>query len=685
MIRARNGASFGTATRARVIVWGALLAAALSPAVAASSPPPVPLPEIRASKGAAEEMPGSSGRRSWVALGMNPNLRVTLEKGRDLYLLVLASPHDSYETFASRFLDKERPSSSLAAANPGRATIRPGSWYRIPVTWLTPGWWEKALRAVFPKDGPSEAGWIHRPSASPLDTYGEGAWQAALWFTGDGRNFEAILRTSGLRDPVLPAEREVTIPADRLLGPFRSAWQAWRRTRVPDVIARTQEEGLSSSESPERSDDSDEPADEPPGEVGEREDEEPRTDAERPSSSLSTAGPAELTFLKDAEGDYATYRLKRGEALYSSVVVRFTGRIDPEDVAEAAAIIAERSGIRDVTGIPVGHAIRIPRALLLPEFLPPEDSRRQAVEAIRHEAEKVHNPVRSRHLQGIHVILDAGHGGVDPGALIGGVAEHEYVYDVMCRVKHLLETETSAVVHPIIEDPAGGFAPRSARVLPVSGGEKILTTPAHFNDVPGETSLGVQLRWYLANSIERRLLRSGVDPSRIVFVSFHADVLHPSLRGAMVYVPGERYRRGSYACAWPECSRYGEVRESPTVRFSKSDRVRSEGLSRELASDLIHSFVRRGILVHPYLPVRDRIIRKGRAWLPAVLRGNGVPVKLLVEMANLNNAADRTLMKDPSFRESFARAFMDALLVYYKSGPSGPAPRATVARRQKRR
>ena len=66
----------------------------------------------------------------------------------------------------------------------------------------------------------------------------------------------------------------------------------------------------------------------------------------------------------------------------------------------------------------------------------------------------------------------------------------------------------------------------------------------------------------------------------------------------------------------------------------------------------------------------------------AVLRGNEVPVKILVEMANLNNAADRSLMKDPSFRDSLARAFTDALLRYYRSAPSRPAVRATVAKRQ---
>ena len=410
----------------------------------------------------------------------------------------------------------------------------------------------------------------------------------------------------------------------------------------------------------------------------EGDEEEEATEPAQPTTSAQAAaagevtGRSDLTFAKDEEGDYATYALKRGEALYSAVVVRFTGRIEPDDVAGAAAIIAHRSGIRVTTSIPVGYAVKIPRDMLLPEFLPSEDRKRKAVERTRKETARVRNPVRSRNLDGIHVILDAGHGGIDPGALIGGISEHEYVYDVLCRVKRRLETQTGAVVHPTISDPSTGFNPRPGRLLRISGNEKILTTPAHVNDDRDETILGVNLRWFLANAIRRRLVASGVDPSKIVFVSFHADVLHASLRGAMIYVPGEQYRRGTYGCRDRDCARYGEVREAPAVHFTRSERVSSEGLSRQFAADLLDAFRARGIGIHPYLPVRDRIIRDGRTWLPAVLRGNSVPVKVLVEIANLNNAVDRARIQDAEFRESVARAFTDALLHYYtpSSAPS---------------
>ena len=52
-------------------------------------------------------------------------------------------------------------------------------------------------------------------------------------------------------------------------------------------------------------------------------------------------------------GRYAEYRLRRGEALYSAVVVRFTGQLHAKQVNATAREIARRSGITDVTAIPI--------------------------------------------------------------------------------------------------------------------------------------------------------------------------------------------------------------------------------------------------------------------------------------------------------------------------------------------
>jgi hypothetical protein len=87
------------------------------------------------------------------------------------------------------------------------------------------------------------------------------------------------------------------------------------------------------------------------------------------------------------------------------------------------------------------------------------------------------------------------------------------------------------------------------------------------------------MRWYLSNAWYRKLVGEGFDPLKVVFTSIHADARHPSLSGAMVYVPGEEYRRGRYGSAGEVYTRYREA-AGALVSFTRAERERSEGLSR---------------------------------------------------------------------------------------------------------
>ena len=63
----------------------------------------------------------------------------------------------------------------------------------------------------------------------------------------------------------------------------------------------------------------------------------------------------------------------------------------------------------------------------------------------------------------------------------------------------------------------------------------ILTTPTFLAKKEGEAKIGVNLRWYLANSVYRKAVKGGTRADRIVFLSLHADSRHPGLRCAMVF------------------------------------------------------------------------------------------------------------------------------------------------------
>lgn len=432
-------------------------------------------------------------------------------------------------------------------------------------------------------------------------------WHVARWFTGAGESFAAIREANGLTDADLVPGQEVLVPRPLLLPVFQAV--------------------------------------------------------------LPAAHP--LEYQRDAAGEVAVYHLEAGEALYSSVVVRFTGRVYAEDVNAIAGEIARRSGIRDVTDIPVGFAVKIPFELLQPEFLPAGHPRRREYEEGLVATGRFSNPVKAARLEGITVILDAGHGGADVGASVSGVWESLYVYDIVLRARRLLVSTTAAQVVVTTAD-GGNPVPPDSDVLPYSKGHRVLTDPPY---PIVDSTVGVHLRWYLANSVYRRAVERGHDRNKVVFLSVHADSLHPSLRGAMVYVPGAAYRGGSYGKTGSVYASRREVREAPRVSFARSELERSEGLSRELARHLVASFGRRDLAIHPFKPVREKIIRNRRSWVPAVLRYNAVPAEVLLEVCNLANAEDRRLIQSHSFRERVAGAMVEALLDYYGDGN----PSAAVA------
>jgi N-acetylmuramoyl-L-alanine amidase len=385
-----------------------------------------------------------------------------------------------------------------------------------------------------------------------------------------------------------------------------------------------------------------------------------------------------VEYERDADEHYAVYRLKAGEALYSAVVVRFTGATFAEDVNNLARELAELNAIPDVTDIPVGRPIRIPFDLLLPEYLPVDHPRRVEYDKDRTESDKYSNPVRASRLEGITVILDAGHGGQDPGSAPAGVWESAYVYDIMLRVKKLLETTTSARAVPTTRD-GGGFDIVDRDVLQLSRRHAVLTTPPY---PIADARIATNLRWYLANSRHREAVRTSGDSAKTVFVSIHADSLHPSHRGVMIYVPATSLTEGEYGKVGSVYSSRKEVTEKPRVSYSWKERTRSEGLSRQLANELLQSFRHHGVAIHKEKPIRDRVIRcrRCRPWVPAVVRYNAVPAKLLLEVCNLNNDQDRRLLQTRAFRQKVAAAIVDGILEYYGQEMLPAAPTVAAAR-----
>ena len=78
-------------------------------------------------------------------------------------------------------------------------------------------------------------------------------------------------------------------------------------------------------------------------------------------------------------------------------------------------------------------------------------------------------------------------------------------------------------------------------------------------------------------------------------------------------------------------------------------------------------------MVHPFNPIRDNVVRNGREWVPAVIRYNVVPTRLLLEVCNLGNEKDRKLMTTKSYRQQVAEAVVEGLRSFFDEDEDAPA------------
>ncbi len=550
---------------------------------------------------------------------------------QQIFLEATPEKGEGWIQFSRRLTGSESASKELVKLNRAGRRMLVGVRYRVPLALLKPELQVAVLGALFPQDRPTAAGWSHRSRGERLEV-------AVEWLTGSQSAAEEVRKSAGLGKGSPRAGSTYVVPA-ALLAP------AFRALVVPPAPAAP---GVTAAPSAA------------PGPAAES------TPAGNASVVPASDG-APLTYGEDALGKFAIYRLRPGEALYSSVVIRFTGRLHAEDVNALAAEIAARSGIVDVTDIPIGFPVKVPFEVLLPEFLPARDPRRLEYEVEQRLAGQYRNEVRASGLEGVLVILDPGHGGSDVGASMAGVWESLYVYDIALRVQRALASQTRAEARLTTRD-GKEWRIVDQDVLPYSRGHAVLTTPPY---AIADARIGVHLRWYLANSLYRKAEAKSEDGDRVVFISLHADSLHASLRGATAYIPDTAGTEGSFRKSGEVFSARAEVRERPEVRFSLKERQRSEGLSRELAERIIAEFRQASLDVHPFKPVRDRIYRGRRAWVPAVLRYNAVPAKLLLEVCNLANPADRKLLQTREFRERIAQAVVRGLLAYFGSRSGG--------------
>jgi N-acetylmuramoyl-L-alanine amidase len=216
------------------------------------------------------------------------------------------------------------------------------------------------------------------------------------------------------------------------------------------------------------------------------------------------------------------------------------------------------------------------------------------------------------------VVIDAGHGGHDPGAQSNGVSESELTLDVALRLSRLLEKQP--------------------------GVEVVLTRDT-------DVFIPLEERTAIAN-------REGAD----LFLSIHANASrNPKARGV------ESYFLNFASNAAAEAVAARENAASSRAMHSLPEIVRAIALndkideSRDFAETVQRSMVRR-------LSVRNAQVRDlGVKQAPfVVLIGAAMP-SVLAEISFVTNRQEGQLLKSTAYRQQIAESLLDAVLRYQQS------------------
>ena len=231
------------------------------------------------------------------------------------------------------------------------------------------------------------------------------------------------------------------------------------------------------------------------------------------------------------------------------------------------------------------------------------------------------------HLEVRSVVIDPGHGGVDPGATASGVVEKDVTLDVARRLRDLLVVQKVAV--SLTREGDTTLSLRD-RVALANSKKADLFVSIHVNSLPAVKELRGVETYFLGTTTDPHVERLALDENRASGYTM-ADF--------------RRLLEGVLAD-----SRQGESR-----RFA-------EAVQRDLVNSL-----------RPVVPrLRDRGVRSAPF---VVLIATEMP-GILAEVSTISNEDEARHLGDPAYRQQIARALSNGILAYAESRNHPPSKRS---------
>lgn len=229
------------------------------------------------------------------------------------------------------------------------------------------------------------------------------------------------------------------------------------------------------------------------------------------------------------------------------------------------------------------------------------------------------------------ILLDPGHGGIDPGATNNDVHEASIVYDISVRLKTKLESE-GYNIHQSRYNLLHKYSPLETLI----NSEKDVLVVKDNKKIKLDRRRLTQRAEILNNTFKEE------DP---LLISLHVDSARPIISGVIIYYPSSIYP--------PPEAHNKSYNFAKTINYQ----FRQEGIEGYNLS--LFKFFKQS------LPTESDNFKRGDNFRLTIFEKTpNIKEKILIECGNINNSKELKLLTSPQYRDKIATSIAKGINTY---------------------